>query len=101
MSCRPAGYAPRAQWTLGARLPQDLTVQELSPAGLSALGPTAVTLALLEGLDAHAQAVTRRLGAPRRTALMSWVSQIARPDIVARRPTSCRLGTRAHPPARE
>jgi len=40
-----------------------ITVQELSPAGLSALGPTAVTLALLEGLDAHAQAVTRRLGA--------------------------------------
>jgi histidinol dehydrogenase len=38
-------------------------VQEVSPAGLSALGPTAVTLAQLEGLDAHAQAVTRRLGA--------------------------------------
>jgi histidinol dehydrogenase len=40
-----------------------ITVQELSPAGLTALGPTAVTLAMLEGLDAHAQAVTRRLGA--------------------------------------
>ena len=38
-----------------------LTVQEISPAGLAALGPTAVTLAKLEGLDAHAQAVTRRL----------------------------------------
>ena len=38
-----------------------VTVQELSPAGLQALGPTAVTLAELEGLDAHANAVTRRL----------------------------------------
>jgi histidinol dehydrogenase len=38
-----------------------VTVQELSPAGLRELGPTAVTLAELEGLDAHAKAVTRRL----------------------------------------
>ncbi|HEY0767852.1 MAG TPA: histidinol dehydrogenase, partial [Steroidobacteraceae bacterium] len=40
-----------------------ITVQELSPAGLAALGPTAVTLAALEGLDAHARAVTCRLEA--------------------------------------
>ena len=40
-----------------------ITVQELSPAGLCALGPVAVTLARLEGLDAHANAVTRRLTA--------------------------------------
>jgi histidinol dehydrogenase len=38
-----------------------MTVQELSPAGLQALGPVAVELAKLEGLDAHASAVTRRL----------------------------------------
>ena len=38
-----------------------VTVQELTPAGLRSLGPTAVTLAELEGLDAHANAVTRRL----------------------------------------
>jgi histidinol dehydrogenase len=38
-----------------------ITVQEVSPAGLKNLGPTAVTLANLEGLDAHALAVTRRL----------------------------------------
>jgi histidinol dehydrogenase len=38
-----------------------VTVQELTPAGLRALGPTAVTLAEMEGLDAHANAVTRRL----------------------------------------
>jgi histidinol dehydrogenase len=40
-----------------------ISVQELSPAGLRALGPTAVSLARLEGLDAHAGAVTRRLAA--------------------------------------
>ena len=38
-----------------------ITVQELTREGLRALGPTAVTLARLEGLDAHAAAVTRRL----------------------------------------
>jgi histidinol dehydrogenase len=40
-----------------------MTVQELSPAGLRNLGPVAVELANLEGLDAHASAVTRRLHA--------------------------------------
>jgi histidinol dehydrogenase len=40
-----------------------ITVQELSPQGLRSLGPTAATLAALEGLDAHANAVTRRLAA--------------------------------------
>jgi histidinol dehydrogenase len=38
-------------------------VQELTPAGLTDLGPVATTLARLEGLDAHAAAVQRRLGA--------------------------------------
>jgi histidinol dehydrogenase len=40
-----------------------MTVQEISPSGLQDLGPTAVTLAGLEGLDAHANAVTVRLAA--------------------------------------
>ncbi|MFO1465246.1 MAG: histidinol dehydrogenase [Steroidobacteraceae bacterium] len=40
-----------------------ITVQELTAAGLRALAPTTTTLAALEGLDAHAQAVTRRLQA--------------------------------------
>src|SRR5216683_3305728 len=40
-----------------------ITVQELTPAGLSGLGPTAQILASLEGLDAHAAAVTIRLAA--------------------------------------
>lgn len=38
-----------------------ITVQELSPAGLASLGPVAVELARLEGLDAHANAVEQRL----------------------------------------
>ena len=38
-----------------------ITVQELSPEGLRSLGPVAIALARLEGLDAHAGAVTRRL----------------------------------------
>jgi histidinol dehydrogenase len=45
-----------------------ITVQELSAAGLQGLGPTAATLAHLEGLDAHAAAVTIRLDALRRGA---------------------------------
>jgi histidinol dehydrogenase len=40
-----------------------ITVQELTPAGLQDLGPTAQILAGLEGLDAHAAAVTIRLEA--------------------------------------
>lgn len=40
-----------------------ITVQELTAAGLAALGPTASTLANLEGLDAHAAAVDLRLAA--------------------------------------
>jgi histidinol dehydrogenase len=36
-------------------------VQELSADGLRQLGPVAVTLARLEGLDAHAAAVEARL----------------------------------------
>ena len=38
-----------------------ITVQELSADGLRALGPTAITLAGMEGLDAHGNAVKVRL----------------------------------------
>ncbi len=38
-----------------------ITVQEISDEGLRELGPTAITLAELEGLDAHAAAVRIRL----------------------------------------
>ena len=42
---------------------RSMSVQELSAAGLAALGPVAITLASLEGLDAHAAAVKVRLAA--------------------------------------
>lgn len=48
--------------SLGDFLKQ-VTVQELTARGLAALGPTAMTLAQLEGLDAHAAAVRVRLDA--------------------------------------
>jgi len=38
-----------------------MTIQELTAAGLRDLGPSAMTLARLEGLDAHANAVRVRL----------------------------------------
>lgn len=38
-----------------------ISIQEITPEGLYALGPTAVRLATLEGLDGHAQSVERRL----------------------------------------
>lgn len=40
---------------------RSMTVQELSTTGIEAIGPTACTLANMEGLDAHAQAVNLRL----------------------------------------
>ncbi len=42
---------------------KSMTVQELSPAGLRDIGPTVETLATMEGLDAHATAVSLRLAA--------------------------------------
>lgn len=47
-----------------------ITVQELSPAGLQGLGPTTQVLAGLEGLDAHAAAVSIRLAALERGVLL-------------------------------
>jgi len=40
---------------------RSMTVQELTSAGLAAIGPTAETLAAMEGLDAHGCAVRQRL----------------------------------------
>jgi histidinol dehydrogenase len=40
---------------------KQITVQELTPAGLAAIGPCAATLARAEGLHAHERAVTLRL----------------------------------------
>ena len=41
-----------------------ITVQALSRDGLAALGPSVATMARCEGLEAHARAVTLRLGLP-------------------------------------
>jgi len=85
-----------------------ITIQELTPAGLADLGPVAETLAGLEGLDAHALAVSVRLrkleaaadatrvsvadtaadiaadiGAD--TAAEALINRLARPSIVALR----------------
>lgn len=43
---------------------RQMTVQELTRDGLASLSAAVVRLADLEGLDAHAAAVTRRLGSP-------------------------------------
>jgi len=60
----PTGGAARCYSGLSvADFLRHLTVQELTPAGLDVLGPTAQTLAMLEGLDAHANAVSIRLKA--------------------------------------
>jgi histidinol dehydrogenase len=44
-----------------ASFQKQITVQELNPAGLRAIGPDAVVLADAEGLTAHARAVSERL----------------------------------------
>jgi histidinol dehydrogenase len=54
-----------------------IAVQEISSEGLVALGPTAVTLAELEGLDAHASAVTRRLVALTNEGIAAAVTAVA------------------------
>jgi histidinol dehydrogenase len=46
-----------------------MTVQEVTPDGLRDLGPTAVTMAEMEGLDAHANAVQVRLASLQRVGL--------------------------------
>lgn len=71
-----------------------MTVQELTADGLRDLGPTAVTLAELEGLDAHANAVQVRLAqlpraitrAMEREPPVNSILQLARPDILTLQP---------------
>jgi histidinol dehydrogenase len=63
------GHA-RAYSGLGvADFQKRITVQEVTPAGLADLGRTARTLARLESLDAHANAVTVRLDVIERESL--------------------------------
>jgi histidinol dehydrogenase len=55
------GYARAASGLTLRDFQKTMSVQEISPSGLKALGPTAITLANLENLDGHANAVTVRL----------------------------------------
>jgi histidinol dehydrogenase len=57
------GYARAYSGLSVADFQRRMSVQEISPGGLRALGPTAMTLARLEGLDAHVSAVEIRLAA--------------------------------------
>ena len=57
------GFARRYSSLGVADFLRAMTVQELTVEGLKTIGPIAETLAALEGLDAHAWAVTERLAA--------------------------------------
>jgi histidinol dehydrogenase len=57
------GYARAYSGLSLADFQRRMTVQEVSLSGLRGLAPTVQTLATLEGLTAHAQAVTVRLDA--------------------------------------
>jgi histidinol dehydrogenase len=59
------GYARSYSGVSLLEFQKRITVQELTADGLRALGPTAVTLSDLEGLDAHGNAVKVRLDALR------------------------------------
>lgn len=87
------GYARAYSGLSLADFQRRITVQELTPAGLRDLGPTASALARLEGLDAHALAVDLRLTAlsrtppaSDRTSTTSAVLALARPAIARMRP---------------
>ena len=62
------GYARRSSSLGVADFLRSMTVQELTEEGIANIGPIAETLADLEGLDAHASAVSVRLDALRRRA---------------------------------
>jgi len=62
------GYASRYSSLGLTDFLRSMTVQELTPAGLTAIGPVAQTLAATEGLDAHSRAVGLRLAAIERGA---------------------------------
>jgi histidinol dehydrogenase len=57
------GYARSYSGVSLLEFQKRITVQELSADGLRALGPTAITLSAMEGLDAHGNAVKVRLDA--------------------------------------
>jgi len=73
------GYARSVSGLTLRDFQKSISVQEATPQGLSALGPTAVTLAELEGLDGHARSVTRRLAIlPKRSSPQPHTSDASR-----------------------
>jgi len=62
------GYARSYSGVSVASFQKQITVQELSPAGLLAIGPCTATLAEAEQLEAHRRAVTLRLAALEKVA---------------------------------
>ena len=62
------GYARRSSSLGVGDFMRSMTVQELTEDGLRRIGPIAETIAALEGLDAHARAVTARLDVIGRSA---------------------------------
>ncbi len=62
------GYARSYSGLSVDQFMRQMTIQELTRDGLSSLGNTVITLAELEGLDAHAAAVQRRLNDVEREA---------------------------------
>ena len=68
------GHARTLSGLTVANFVKTISVQEVSPDGLRGLGPTAMTLAQLEGLDGHAQAVARRLALLKRGELDTLIS---------------------------
>jgi len=87
------GYARAHSGLSVADFQRRITVQELSPEGLLDLGPTASTLAGLEGLDAHALAVDLRLNVLRANgesksdfaSIDQFIARLARPAILSLR----------------
>jgi histidinol dehydrogenase len=59
------GYATTYSGLSVDQFMRSMTIQELSRDGLERIGAAVTTLAGLEGLDAHAAAVSRRLGVRR------------------------------------
>jgi len=57
------GYARSYSGVSVASFQKQITVQEVTPEGLRAIGPCAATLAAAEQLEAHRRAVTMRLAA--------------------------------------
>ena len=60
----PTGGAARAMSGLSvASFQNAISVQDVAPSGIAAIGRTAVTMARAEGLEAHARAVLVRMEA--------------------------------------